>query len=502
MTMKHLKRTAATLAALAVLGLVTPPATQGAALWDTAGHWARAQIAAGVSAGYLTGFPDGSFRPDQPITRAEFFTMLTGALGLRPRPGDAAPYAAGHWSARQGHVQAAVAAGLLDPTSDYNGWLEPDRPIARREIVLAAVRALGHADLVGQRALAAPDAASYPTWLQAWAAEAVHLGVLQGYEDGSVGLERTATRAEALVMVQRIRDQLQMDAAPTQDEPAPEARRWPAPGEPTWTVDRTSPNRPLFSDGQRGYTLGAFEGYTILPAPGGAAWVNTVDEGGTYRLYRLAAGCAHEVAAGAAPIVALAVGDDGRLWFSRGADLVAAAGDGRVLERHALSGQVSHAALDENGVLWAVDAGRLYRIAGGRVASHTLPAQLLSRVRYVAPAPDGSVWLLLRGEQPGRGVGAVRIRAGRVVQEVAVVGGGPKGEAESVQAALLTDRGDSRLILVTAPERMVIRFDLTTGAAARLVPPAEAGDWAQALPAPDGGALLVDRQGRRRRIAD
>jgi len=491
----------ATLAATAVLRLAAPPAAQGAALWDTAGHWARAEIAAGVAAGYISGFPDGSFRPDQPITRAEFFTLITAALGLKPRPGDPAPYAAGHWSARQGRLQAAAAAGLLDP-ADYADWMAPDGPIARREIVLAAVRALGHADLVGQRTLAATDAGAYPEWLRAWAAEAIHLGVLQGYADGSVGLERTATRAEALVMVQRIRSALLMDAEPTAEAPAPEARRYPAAGEPTWTIDRSTPARPAFSDGPTTYKLPqALQAYTLLPAPGHAAWLSTVDDAGTYRVYRLAGGGIREVAAAEEPIVALTVAGDGRLWFSRGSDLLAAAGDGR-LERYALQGQATHAALGENGALWAVDSGRLYRLAGGNVTSYRLAEEMLARVRHVAPAPDGSVWLLLRAEEPGRGVGAVRIRGGQVVQEVTVVGGGLQAGAGDVQAALLTDRGATRLILVTAPERMVVRFDLATGAAARLVFPAEAGDWAQALPAPDGGVLVMDRHGRRWRIAD
>lgn len=500
MTMKHLKRTAAALTALAVLGFAAPPATQGAVLWDTAGHWASAEIAAGVAAGYISGFPDGSFRPDQPITRAEFFTLLTGALGLTPRPGDAAPYAPDHWSARQGQLQAAVAAGVLNP-ADYAGWLAPDLPIARREIVMAAVRALGHEDLVGQRALAASDAAAYPDWLQAWAAEAIHLGILQGYADGSVGLDRTATRAEALVMVQRIRAALLLNAVPTSEEPAPGARRYPAPGEPTWTLDGGAPARPAFSDGRHRYTLKVdLQGYTLLPAPGQAAWLSAVDGRGTYRLYRLAAGQVREIASGDEPIVALAVADDGRLWFSRGTDLLAAAGDGR-LERYALSGQATHGAPDEAGGLWAVDASRLYRVAGGKVVSYPLAEGLLARVRHVAPAPDGSVWLLLRAGQPGRGVEAVRIRGGRVVQEATVVRGLP-GQAGTVQAALLSERGDARLILVTAPERMVIRFDLATGAAARRILPAEAGDWAQVLPAPEGGALVVDRHGRRWRVAD
>ncbi len=500
-THRALRRAVAAVALAAALALAAPPVTHGAALWDTAGHWARAEIAAGVAAGYISGFPDGSFRPDQPMTRAEFYTLLTGALGLAPRPGDSAPYAAGHWAARQGRLQAAAAAGLLDP-ADYGGWLAPDEPVTRREIVLAGVRALGRAHLVGGRALASADAASYPDWLQAWAAEAVHLGILQGYADGALGLDRTATRAEALVMVQRIRYALLAEVAETDEDAVPGARRYPAPGEPTWTVDSGSPARPVFSDGRHGYALNAaVAGYTLLPAPGRAAWLSTVDGGGTYRLYWLADGRAAEVARGAEPIAALAVAEDGRLWFSRGREILAAA-EGGIVERHTLAGQATFGALDGAGALWAVDSTNLYRVAGGKADRYLLPSPLLARVRYVAPAADGSVWLLLRSEEMGGGVGAVRIRGGRVAQEVSLIGGGPQARTAHVQAAVLARRGDDLLILVTAPERAVIRFDLAEGAAARLVLPPEVGEGAQVVPAADGGALVLGRQGRRWRIVD
>lgn len=39
-------------------------------------HWAFGYIAAAVDAGYISGYPDGSFRPDNTITRAEAVTIL------------------------------------------------------------------------------------------------------------------------------------------------------------------------------------------------------------------------------------------------------------------------------------------------------------------------------------------------------------------------------------------------------------------------------------------
>ncbi|MFC4600819.1 S-layer homology domain-containing protein [Cohnella hongkongensis] len=47
---------------------------------DIAGHWAEAGIRQAVEKGNVAGYPDGSFRPNRTVTRAEFVVMLMGAL--------------------------------------------------------------------------------------------------------------------------------------------------------------------------------------------------------------------------------------------------------------------------------------------------------------------------------------------------------------------------------------------------------------------------------------
>jgi N-acetyl-anhydromuramyl-L-alanine amidase AmpD len=44
---------------------------------DYEGHWAEEYIKKAINAGYMTGYPDGSFKPDNPITRAEFARVLS-----------------------------------------------------------------------------------------------------------------------------------------------------------------------------------------------------------------------------------------------------------------------------------------------------------------------------------------------------------------------------------------------------------------------------------------
>ena len=58
-----------------------PAARTDASLSDLEGNWAEADVEALLSQHLVTGFPDNTFRPDAPITRAEFVVLLAGALG-------------------------------------------------------------------------------------------------------------------------------------------------------------------------------------------------------------------------------------------------------------------------------------------------------------------------------------------------------------------------------------------------------------------------------------
>lgn len=51
---------------------------------DVAGHWAYGNIAQAYKNGWINGYEDGSFRPDNPITRAETFAMVNRMLGRQP----------------------------------------------------------------------------------------------------------------------------------------------------------------------------------------------------------------------------------------------------------------------------------------------------------------------------------------------------------------------------------------------------------------------------------
>jgi hypothetical protein len=61
---------------------VSSPATNTQTPSDISGHWAQQTIEKWLSQGLIEGYPDGTFGPDKPVTRAEFVTMVNKAFGL------------------------------------------------------------------------------------------------------------------------------------------------------------------------------------------------------------------------------------------------------------------------------------------------------------------------------------------------------------------------------------------------------------------------------------
>lgn len=62
---------------------VAPVPGSQAIFSDIYGHWAANSIDVLYKKGVVSGFPDGTFRPEQPVTRAEFAKLLTEALGFK-----------------------------------------------------------------------------------------------------------------------------------------------------------------------------------------------------------------------------------------------------------------------------------------------------------------------------------------------------------------------------------------------------------------------------------
>ncbi|MBX6377765.1 MAG: S-layer homology domain-containing protein, partial [Clostridia bacterium] len=179
---------------------------------DAATHWAAAEISRARAAGYVQGYPDGSFRPDRPVTNAELVRMLVAALGVAPVPGGPARYedVRGHWVQEEGWLDAAEASGLLDPEEDAGqGRFFPDASAERRWAIVLAVRAAGGGDDARRAAVEAAPLQGFVDreafhGMEGYVSVATAWGLVHGYPDGRWEPNRALTRAEAVVLAERV----------------------------------------------------------------------------------------------------------------------------------------------------------------------------------------------------------------------------------------------------------------------------------------------------------
>ena len=97
---------------LMVLCMLLPVGAVAGDLTDISNHWAADTIAKWADAGYIRGYPDGTFKPDNSITRAEFVTLVNKAFNMTAKAEiDFTDVPAGAWY--YGEVAKAKAAGYI-----------------------------------------------------------------------------------------------------------------------------------------------------------------------------------------------------------------------------------------------------------------------------------------------------------------------------------------------------------------------------------------------------
>ncbi|URN95555.1 MAG: asparaginase domain-containing protein [Candidatus Pristimantibacillus lignocellulolyticus] len=166
---------------------------------DTKGHWAEENISKAVTAGIVTGYTDGSYKPNVEVTRAEFLVMLMRLLGEKESNTtmtftDEASIASWARTAVLNGIEREIVTGYAD------GSFQPNRNINRMELVLMAVRAMD-IDLSKYTTTTFADNGDIATWAKAAVAAAAEEGIIQGKGNNKFDPNGTATRAEAITII-------------------------------------------------------------------------------------------------------------------------------------------------------------------------------------------------------------------------------------------------------------------------------------------------------------
>ncbi|MBE9140843.1 S-layer homology domain-containing protein, partial [Nodosilinea sp. LEGE 07088] len=193
----------------------TPPVRGSVKFVDVPpSHWAAAAIDQAQRRGFLGGYPDQTFRPDQGMVRVQAIVAVAAGLGLPPAPasvlgvyGDRAQIPSYGIDALASATQAGLVINHPDPTQ-----LRPLETMTRAEIAVLIYQglvALGTAPRLETGAALAPAAAqgSFADIQTHWALDFIQglhsLGLVQGDESGRFNPTQPMTRAQFAALVNR-----------------------------------------------------------------------------------------------------------------------------------------------------------------------------------------------------------------------------------------------------------------------------------------------------------
>ncbi|GAX42825.1 hypothetical protein NIES4075_38300 [Tolypothrix sp. NIES-4075] len=185
-----------------VAASVEPPAGSGQTAFKDvpAGYWAKGYIEALASANIIAGFPDGTFKPNEPVTRAQFATIVNKALSpASKRPGiDFKDLQSNFWAyaAIQSAYQGQYVSGYPD------GTFKPQQQIPRVQVLVSLANGLG-LNAETQNALGFyTDAAQIPKYATGSVAAATSRRLVINYPTvKQLNPNREATRAEVAAFV-------------------------------------------------------------------------------------------------------------------------------------------------------------------------------------------------------------------------------------------------------------------------------------------------------------
>jgi len=180
-------------AALSVLILTSSfAAVSAAALSDVASHPAKEAIETLYQAGAVSGYPDGTFKPDRAVSRAEFATILNRYFEFNKANGEPfADVAEDAWYAKE--LLIAKAAGYMAGVGENR--CEPDANITRQD---AFVMVAGLYGLSSAKEMGYSDKASISEYAKAAVSALTEKGVLSGE---TIRPQDYITRAEAATLL-------------------------------------------------------------------------------------------------------------------------------------------------------------------------------------------------------------------------------------------------------------------------------------------------------------
>lgn len=177
---------------------------------DMENHWAEEAVNDLGSRMIVTGYDEKNYAPNREITRAEFAAIIVRALGLPQESGNSTfkDVKASDWYC--GYVNTATDYGIILGYGD--GSFHPDDNITREQAMTMLARAMKitglKADISEQELdslfTAYTDSSSIASYAKSGIGACIKMGLVNGESQSTLTPKRNITRAEAAVFVERL----------------------------------------------------------------------------------------------------------------------------------------------------------------------------------------------------------------------------------------------------------------------------------------------------------
>ena len=164
----------------------------------TTAHWAFQYVEAIADAGLTSGYPDGTYRPENPVTRAEMAVFLLNGMGVTAQSINGShPFTdiAGHWAEK--YIEELYDQGITGGYPD--GTYRPENLVTRAEMAVFLLKGIGVTPPALDGSHPFTDVAGH--WAEIFIEELYDQGITGGYPDGTYRPENRVTRAEMAVFL-------------------------------------------------------------------------------------------------------------------------------------------------------------------------------------------------------------------------------------------------------------------------------------------------------------
>lgn len=164
-------------------------------------YWAKSDIEKFVQLGFINGYGDNTFKPEGQITRAEFVKLVNRVFNLTEQSNiKFTDVSSSDWYYNE--LKVAVKYGYINGYEDNT--FRPNNPITRQEAMKIITTLKNNKDIDIDKIYNYNDFKQIEDWAKPYVEGAIEVGYIKGDKKGNINPQGKLTRAESVTMLNRL----------------------------------------------------------------------------------------------------------------------------------------------------------------------------------------------------------------------------------------------------------------------------------------------------------